>query len=148
VATDAETGENEWNTSSVQKARRPPVVFHIPQSLLQNNLTNDKCLTHVICLLPALLFFPALTVAICLFTEVSMHCWFHKWERKRKACENIECYHLSPLHKFVSAFCGHCQSDRLFQEIGKVKARKHQILKMKLKSKATSCCNMQSQVVS
>jgi len=94
--------QNSLNT--IKRANKSLVPVKAPQIFNTNDVT--PCLLF---LLPTTLFFYPILAACISFIEVVLHVWAHK---KNKKLTNKDIYYQSPLHIFVSEFCGSCREER------------------------------------
>lgn len=127
-----ETGESEINRTMPEKpnTRKFRIPSTNPQPKPKSQLSikkNDTKTSNnhsfrnssdvtpcILFLLPtALCFYPAIAAFITII-EVILHVWAHK---KNKTLSNKDVYYQSPLHIFVSEFCGACKEKRSASKI-------------------------------
>lgn len=129
---NSETGEKECNYScppqrqhrSSFRIPKPTITLRNPPAL--SRTTTDEETTSAITpalmfFLPTAFFFNPLLALVLASAEVSCHIWAHK---KNKALRDKGVYYRSPLHVFVSQFCGSCREKSAADKINKIQEKR------------------------
>lgn len=125
---NSETGEKECNyTCPPQHRHQTRSSFRIPNPTPQRS-TPARVEDETSAITPALMFFlptafffnPLLALVLA-SAEVSCHIWTHK---KNKALREKGVYYRSPLHLFVSQFCGSCREKNSADKINKIQEKR------------------------
>lgn len=123
---NSETGEKECNYSGPPQRRRPNTTFRIPNSVAVKS--SPKSEDEMAAITPALMFFlptafffnPLLALVLA-SAEVTCHIWTHK---KNKSLRGKGVYYRSPLHIFISQFCGSCREKNSAEKINQIQEKR------------------------
>lgn len=125
---NCETGEKECNYSCPPQ-RRPKSSFRIPnpsshRSTPKTEEEGAAITPALMFFLPTAFFFNPLLALVLASAEVTCHIWAHK---KNKALRDTGVYYRSPLHVFISQFCGSCREKNAADKINKIQEKRSRI---------------------
>lgn len=123
---NSETGEKECNYSCPTERRRPKSSFRIPIPVSRRSTPKTEEETTAITpalmfFLPTAFFFNPLLALVLASAEVTCHIWTHK---KNKTLRDTGVYYRSPLHIFISQFCGTCREKDAADKINKIQEKR------------------------
>lgn len=123
---NSETGEKECNYTRPLELRPSRSSFRIPNpSPHKSHPKEEKDICAItpalMFFLPTAFFFNPLLALVLASAEVTCHIWTHK---KNKALREKGMYYRSPLHIFISQFCGSCREKNSADKINKIQEKR------------------------